>query len=317
MRSHVAQRPMPLASALLACALCALGLLAGGCGEPRSRLAQYSVHVQRGMEAYGRADYRRALYSFEKALEFQPDSPEAHLYVGELYDDYLDDDLEAIKHYRRFMELSTDDALKAKVAKWIEQAEADAAGRPPDRQPVTPTDVEEELRNLRRQHVELLEKYRQLSGRPPASPAAKSRPQMLPWIMAAVLAGACGAILLSVRMGWLAGPRRPAAAAPERPAVDAGLLVGRYFWVENEFNLGTILIDRDGDKLRVESTALSTNARSVGYGTLERDTLETEMTDESGLKAPTVFRFAPDGMSFTAEWTDDLGPGMAIGVRER
>ena len=118
-------------------------------------------------------------------------------------------------------------------------------------------------------------------------------------------------------MGWLGAGARAPRRRPPQPRLDEQLVVGRYFWVENEFNLGTVSIDRENGQLRVESTSLSTNARSVGFGRLDKDTLKTELTDESGLKAPTMFRFAPDGMSFTAEWTDDLGPGVAIGVRER
>jgi hypothetical protein len=174
------------------------------------------------------------------------------------------------------------------------------------------------VRSKLAQALMLKNKYRDRVRELEAAGTPRARPSLVPWILAALFGGAAAAVLVLARWGWLgAAARRAPVRAPVQPALDEALIVGRYFWVENEFNLGTVAIAHENGKLRVESTSLSTNARSVGYGSLEKDTLKAELTDESGLSAPTVFRFAPDGMSFTAEWTDDLGPGMAIGVRER
>lgn len=304
----------------LAILLCVL--IAPGCGKSRDKdaLARYSIHMQRGVEAYGRADYKRALIAFQKALQFNVDDPRVYLYLGELYDDCLGDKLKAIAYYNEFLKRSKDKKLNEWVTKWIAQAEADAAGETPGTDLVIPGDLETELKELRTKHAQALmlkEKYRVRVRELEAASGTRIRPQLLPWLIAGILGGAAVAVLVLARMGWLGGGKRPVQKAAKEPVLDESLIVGRYFWVENEFNLGTVAIAQEDGRIRVESTSLSTNARSIGYGSLEKDTLRTELTDESGLTAPTVFRFSPDGMSFTAEWTDDLGPGMAIGVRER
>ena len=310
----------PQRLALLAITLCVL--LAPGCRSSRDETARYGVHMRRGIEAYERADYKRALIAFQKALQFNKDDPSVYLYIGELYDDYLGDKLKAIQYYNEFLKRSKDEELNEQVRDWVAQAEADAAGEPSGADLVVPTDPEAELKEVRSklaQALMLKNKYRDRVRELEAAGTPRSRPSLLPWLVAALLGGAAVAVLVLARWGWLGlGPaKQPPAEAPAQPVLDENLIVGRYFWVENEFNLGTVAIAHENGKLRVESTSLSTNARSIGYGALENDTLKAELTDESGLSAPTVFRFAPDGMSFTAEWTDDLGPGMAIGVRER
>ena len=299
--------------------LCVLAVV--GCGTSSDTGRRYSIHLQRGIEAYERGDYGRALNAFRKALQFNPDDPKLYLYIAELYDDYLKDKLKAIDYYNRFLERSKDEQLNEWVKEWIAQAEADLAGETPGSELVTTEDPGQKVRELQAklaQALMVVDKYRAQVGEPKSTPSTKARAPLVPWLVAGLCGGVAVAVLVLAYMGWLgAGGRVALRRRPKEPALDEQLVVGRYFWVENEFNLGTVSIDRENGRLRVESTSLSTNARSVGYGRLDKDTLKAELTDESGLKAPTVFRFAPDGMSFTAEWTDDLGPGVAIGVRER
>jgi len=311
----------------LAVLLCVL--LAPGCGssDDKDSGGRYRLHMQRGVQAYTRGDYKQALTYFHKALQFNKDDPHVYLFIGELYDDYIEDKLKAIDYYKGFLKRSDDEELNARVREWIAQAEAAAAGVTPDTGLVTPEDPEAERQKLLAKYARALNtigtlekqlegvrsRLRELEG----GGAGRTRPSLLPWLLAGIIGGAAVAVLLVTRMGWLPRRKRPVQHALEAPVLDEEQILGRYFWVENEFNLGTVAIAQENGKIRVESTSLSTNSRSIGYGMLEQDSLRVELTDESGLMAPTVFRFAPDGMSFTAEWTDDLGPGVAIGVRER
>jgi len=303
----------------VAIVLCVLAAV--GCGRSGNTGRRYTIHLQRGVEAYERGDYKRALNAFHKALQFNPDDPKLHLYIAELYDDYLDDKLKAIDYYNRFLERSKDEQLNEWVREWIAQAEADLAGEAPGSELVATEEPEKKIRELQArlaQALMVVDKYRAQVGEIESTPSTRTRAPLVPWLVAGLCGGVAVAVLVLAHIGWLGtGAIAVLRRRPKEPALDEQLVVGRYFWVENEFNLGTVLIDHENGRLRVESTSLSTNARSVGYGRLDKDTLKAELTDESGLKAPTVFRFAPDGMSFTAEWTDDLGPGVAIGVRER
>ncbi|MBN1916731.1 MAG: tetratricopeptide repeat protein [Verrucomicrobia bacterium] len=299
---------------LVACSLLLALLVGTGCGESRDRRARAGIHVQRGIEAYGRGDYDRALYSFQRALQFDPDRPETYLYIGQLYDDYLNDNASAITYYDAFLERTQDKELADWVKQWIAKAQADIAIGSEQPVPETPSELEQAFSELQEKYARAITEGRET---PAATERPGSQPQLLPWLLAAIFGGLAVAVFVLARFGWLGRRTRVAEAGPSGPVLRPDAVVGRFFWVENEFNLGTVLVAEEDGRLRVESTSLSTNARSIGYGTLDNGVLSTELTDESGLKAPTVFRFAQDGNSFTAEWADDLGPGIAIGVRER
>lgn len=310
---------LPHRLVLLGLMLCLL--VSPGCGSrDKETNRRYGIHVQRGVEAYTRGDYRDALKFFQKALQFNTDDPQVYLYIGELYDDYLGDKLKAIEYYKRFLERSSDEELNAWVKEWIADAEAAAAGVAPQTDLVTGGDPEAQRKELLAKYARALNTIRALEKQLAARESEKvvaTQPDRLPWVLGGIVAGAVVAVLLVAWIGRLRGRLRPAGPSAEGPVLGQEQILGRYFWVENEFNLGTLAIAREDGKIHIESTSLSTKSRSVGYGSLEENALSVDLTDESGLTAPTVFRFAPDGMSFTAEWTDDLGPGMAIGVRER
>jgi len=292
-----------------------------GCGDTRQKdNARYGLHVQRGVEAYTRGNYHRALMAFEKALQFNTSDPQIHLYLGELYDDYLGDKLKAIEFYREFLKRSQDEKLKARVEKWITQAEKDAVGESAETGLVAPEDPDAELKAMRTKAAQALlssERYRARVHELESALNDRGRPPVLPWLVAVIGAAAAVAVIVLARLGRFPGAKRPVVAAGEKPTLKERAILGRYFWVENEFNLGTLAISREHRKIRVESRSISTNSRSIGYGSIEQDTLKADLTNESGLTAHTLFQFSPDATSFTATWTDELGPGKAIGVREQ
>jgi len=299
---------------LIACGVLLALLVGAACGKPRKDSARHRIHIQRGTDAYDRGDYDRALYSFQRALQFDPDAPETYLYIGQLYDDYLNDNAEAIAYYEAFVERSRDEKLIGWVKQWIAKAQADIAAGREEPLPETPSELEQAYRDLQAKYAKVLTEQQQA---PAVAKETVNRPQLLPWLLAGLFGAVAAAVLVLARVGWVRTGARAAAGAPPGPVLNHDAVVGRFFWVENEFNLGTLSIAEENGRLRVESTSLSTNARSVGYGTLDKDTLRAELVDDSGLKAPTAFRFAADANSFTAEWADDLGPGIAIGMRER
>jgi tetratricopeptide (TPR) repeat protein len=316
MTQRLPHRLVPLG--LLLCVL-----LAPGCGSRDAETGRrYGIHLQRGVEAYTRGDYGQALKLFQRALQFNKDDPEVYLYIGELYDDYLADKLKAIEYYKKFLERSRDAELNTWVKEWIADAEAAAAGVAPETDLVTSGDPEVQRKELLAKYARALNKIRALEKQVAAyeserTAGGRGQPPRLPWLLGSLVAGGAAAALLVAWIARLRRPTQPLKPAAEAPALDQEQVLGRYFWVENEFNLGTLAIAREDTRIRIESASLSTKARSVGYGSLENNALSVDLMDESGQTAPTVFRFALDGMSFTAEWTDDLGPGMAIGMRER
>jgi tetratricopeptide (TPR) repeat protein len=66
---------------------------------------QKDPHFERGRNLASSQDFAGAVSEFEKALETNPRSAEAHFELGWLYDTKLNDYAAAIYHYERFLQL--------------------------------------------------------------------------------------------------------------------------------------------------------------------------------------------------------------------
>ncbi len=62
---------------------------------------------------------KEAAKAFLSAIEINPDDPAIHYNLGILYDDDLKMPEKALKHYKRFLELSPEDKDAGKVYEWM------------------------------------------------------------------------------------------------------------------------------------------------------------------------------------------------------
>jgi tetratricopeptide (TPR) repeat protein len=98
-----------------------LALVAGGCGRVRSKLA-----YKDGTKHYKLENFKRAIEEYEKAVDANPDMPEAHFYLGNSHQAlyrpgrdtpenvaHLD---QAVAHYEKSLEVNKGDD---KDAKWL------------------------------------------------------------------------------------------------------------------------------------------------------------------------------------------------------
>lgn len=104
--------------------------------------AYAEAYFNRAMLLSSRAQYRRAAEDLINATKFAPDDPEAHLYLGRLYEEKFEGrEIAAIEHYEQYVDLGGDDPkVRETVRQWKElrqQAVPPAADR-------TPTPEEEE-----------------------------------------------------------------------------------------------------------------------------------------------------------------------------
>lgn len=103
MPTMVRNRPVWLAFVCLT-ALC----LFGACSPSVTRSDQEdekNPYFQKAKKMYQNRDYKEAVASYRKAIEMDPNNAAAHLELGLLYEDKLQDYAYAIYHYRRYLEL--------------------------------------------------------------------------------------------------------------------------------------------------------------------------------------------------------------------
>lgn len=114
--------------------------------------AYADAYFNRAMLLSSRAQYRQAAEDLLNASRFNARDPEAHYYIGWLYETYFQDKLaQAYQHYEKYVELGgPDPEVRGKVALWKQMSPAGAA----EKAPKVPTPEEEQ--KARELHQELM-----------------------------------------------------------------------------------------------------------------------------------------------------------------
>jgi LysM repeat protein len=104
--------------------LAALAALVCLCGCSRESLVdERNIYYIRGTKLREEKKHDEAVKAFETCLRLSPQSAQAHLQLALIYDETLDDPLTAVYHYRRFLEMRSDDANAEAVKSWLQRAE--------------------------------------------------------------------------------------------------------------------------------------------------------------------------------------------------
>lgn len=117
-------RFLPLGPALLAAALAATGLT--GCDQFSLPKAKAKVEEQ-AAEAQKTGDYARAIRLYESLLDGTPETAKIHYNLALIYDDKLKEPASALHHFRRYLRLSSDDASKKEVQRFIDRLQLEMA----------------------------------------------------------------------------------------------------------------------------------------------------------------------------------------------
>ncbi|MFC1496876.1 tetratricopeptide repeat protein [Verrucomicrobiota bacterium] len=80
----------------------------------RLRLCYNLAYVYRAAK-----EYKKAEAEYRKALAINPDDSAVHFNLAVLYDDDLNDEKQAVKHYRRFLDLAPEDKDAPRVREWL------------------------------------------------------------------------------------------------------------------------------------------------------------------------------------------------------
>ena len=93
--------------------------------------ADGSAYVAKAKLAVEQRDYHAAAALYEKALRMEPQLANAHLELGLLFDQNLNDPIAAIYHYRHFLTLKPDSDKRQVVEDFIERARLTVTARAP------------------------------------------------------------------------------------------------------------------------------------------------------------------------------------------
>lgn len=158
-------------------ALLALGLLLGGCMRNDRQISADETgepEYQRGLqlEKQGRPQEALAAYLKVIALRGEDASPESHLEAGVIYLQHVKDPLEAIRHFKKYLELQPNSKQAALVRQQIDAAKRDFS-RSLLAQPLeNPSDrikLQDQIGSLQRENDQLKAELAALRGGAPAS----------------------------------------------------------------------------------------------------------------------------------------------------
>ena len=140
-------------------------------------VSQTGRNIREGNEAMVRGEVQRALQHFEAALDGTMLSAEAHYRLGLLYEDQLKNEIGALHHFERYLELAPQGQFATDVKGYVDRLRLLIVSRLSDG-PVMPA---REATRLKNENLELKQQLADLrqqapSGRPsprPAAPAAR------------------------------------------------------------------------------------------------------------------------------------------------
>lgn len=169
-------------------ALLCVGVLSS-CGKFGGGTEDRDPNLKRARESRAVGDYTGALEWYQKALDKRPGTARIHWDMATVYDQHLTNELRAIYHYERYLELDPQAERRQLVEQSIGLAKLSYAVSLPDR---TSESVQEiarlrrEIDSLRQLITESREKIAQLNAQiaqlnaPPPSPTAAPLPAPTP-----------------------------------------------------------------------------------------------------------------------------------------
>ena len=99
------------------------------------------ANLKAARKAADAGDFRTAARLYEQVLHTTPDTVEAHLELGLLYDEKMGDPVSAIYHYRQFLNLKPDSDKKQLVEDFIERAKLSLAAKLPQPPAIDPAEL--------------------------------------------------------------------------------------------------------------------------------------------------------------------------------
>lgn len=211
-------------STVIIAVLMATGLL--GCQQPVSsgRSGVRNPYYEQARKAVEERNFSRAATLYQRALWVDPELAQAHLELGLLYDDKLQDPIGAIYHYRCYIQLRPNSEKRQLVEDYIDRAKISLVARLPQSPVVDPavlTRLQNEKAALVQENMALQARVMELEKLlTQVNRAAAATPSLPP--PASVAAAPAAA-----RHGVNAGAELPQRPAPAEPVASRQHVVQR------------------------------------------------------------------------------------------
>ncbi len=127
------------------------GVFLSGCGGLERGVEDRDPNIKRARERRAAGDYADALIFYQKALDKRPGLARIHWEMASIYDQHLLDELRAIYHYQRYLELDPEAERRKLVEELIGAARMSYAASLPAR----PSEAIQELARLKAENKEL------------------------------------------------------------------------------------------------------------------------------------------------------------------
>ncbi|MEM4247699.1 MAG: LysM peptidoglycan-binding domain-containing protein [Candidatus Nanoarchaeia archaeon] len=137
-------------SAIMTVSLC---VLLTSCGNKLDE-AKHPLFIKAKKHAE-QHEYENAIKTFKEYLQINPSSSKTHYELAMLYDDQLDDPLNAIYHFKEYIALATDSQDKENAKLWLENSEKKYFEKLKERFS-SETDLKKEIEFLKARESELL-----------------------------------------------------------------------------------------------------------------------------------------------------------------
>lgn len=108
---------------LYLCVAAGVACLTVSCSGDKRLLDEQNPYYLRGIQLRKQNKYVDAAEAFRKCLRFSWAEASAHLQLGTLCEDHLDDPVQAVVHYRAYLELRPEAENAEMVHRWVERAE--------------------------------------------------------------------------------------------------------------------------------------------------------------------------------------------------
>ena len=147
--------------ALVAASFASLYILAaGGCDFGKNEVVKETseTHFLRGRDELKRGNVPEAMSAFLKVVEKRKDAPESHFELGRIYLDNMNDPIQAIYHFRKYLELKPNSQVSPMVRQMIDTAQKKFAASLPEspfENNVRRMELEELLQKVQKENIEL------------------------------------------------------------------------------------------------------------------------------------------------------------------
>lgn len=138
-------------------------LTAGGCDFGSAEVVKEvnEPHYLRAQEELRRGNVKEAMSAFLKVTEKRTDAPESHFELGRIYLDQMKDPIQAIYHFRKYLELKPNSQASPMVRQMIETAQKRFAATLPEtpyENNIRRLELEEIIQRMQKENVELKHK---------------------------------------------------------------------------------------------------------------------------------------------------------------